>query len=401
MKVRRGFSLAKAPRKMQVAVLFGGRSAEHEISVLTALQAIQAIDPCSYDVIPVYVALNGKWYTGNSLLDKGFYRKLPDAFSQVEEVTLLPRPGAGGLTRLSGNQGIIPIDICFLAFHGQYGEDGAIQGLLELADLPYTGCGLMASAVAMNKYQCKMFLKAHDVPVLPSVTVRRREALKDIAGVRERILSIPGLEKFPLFVKPCHLGSSIGISIADNERALTASLAKAFQYDDEAIIEPCVRHLLEINVSVLDGDPPIASVVEIPVSSGGQILSYEDKYLRGDTKSSGSGEGMASLTRMINPTILPPALKEEVTHYALKSFSLLNCSGVGRFDFIYDKNQEKLYFNELNPIPGSLSFYLWEKSEPRLLYTEVINRLLQRALEIKSEQLALQKEFGFKALSRS
>lgn len=384
--------------KTQVAVLFGGRSAEHEISILTALQAIQAIDPCSYEAIPVYVALNGKWYTGKPLLDKGFYRKLPDAFSQVEEVTLLPQPSVGGLTRLTKTRGVIPIDICFLAFHGQYGEDGAIQGLLELADLPYTGCGMMASAVAMNKYQCKVFLNAHGVPVLTSITIRRRDAIRDIAGVREQILATPGLGRFPLFVKPCHLGSSIGISIAENERSLTGSLAKAFQYDDEAIIEPCVRHLLEINVAVLDGDPPVASVVEVPVSSGGQILSYEDKYLRGDTKSSGSSEGMASLTRMINPPMLPQQLKDDVTRYALRAFSLLGCSGVGRFDFIFDKEQGQLYFNELNPIPGSLAFYLWEKSEPRLLYTEVINRLLQRAREVKSDQLALQKHLGFKAL---
>ncbi len=207
----------------------------------------------------------------------------------------------------------------------------------------------------------------------------------------------PGLQHFPLFVKPCHLGSSIGISIANDLPSLNAALAKVFRYDDEAIIEPCVTKLLEINVAVMDGEPPLASVVEIPIASE-QALTYEDKYLRNNSKVSGGSQGMAGLTRLIDPKDLDPAIKQKVTDYALKAFQLLGCSGVGRFDFIFDLSSNQLYFNELNPIPGSLSYYLWEKSQPPLLYTELIHRLIANAQCRKAQRLALQRDLGFKAL---
>ncbi len=390
-----------------MAVLFGGRSSEHEISVITALQAIQAMDPVRYAITPVYISTTGKWYTGAPLLDKSFYRKLPAAFSQVTEVTLLPDPTYKGLLPITAGrsnkqaakfQDIIPIDICFLAFHGQFGEDGCMQGLLELADIPYTGCAVTASAIAMHKYHCKVFLQAHGIPTLPSLTVAREKAAANLSQTCADIMQTAGLAKFPLFIKPCHLGSSIGISMAHDIATLHAGLAKAFIYDDEAIIEPYIGNLMEINVAVLDGTPPIASVVEIPRASG-VTLTYEDKYLRGGKKTGGASvQGMASLTRDINPAHLDPAIKNQVIEYALKSFELLKCRGVSRFDFMVDKSTGKLYFNELNIIPGSLAFYLWEQSTPPLLYTEVINRLLERAKHHKSQQLALQRTIGFKAL---
>lgn len=386
--------------KGRIAVLFGGRSAEHEISVITALQAIDAMDLCRYSAIPIYLAPNGKWYTGDALLDKTFYRDLTQNLSKVQEVTLLPDPSIRGFVPRAKDGTFYPphaitIDACFLAFHGQYGEDGCVQGLLELADIPYTGCGVTASAVAMNKYQCKKFLETHGIPVLPSVRVTKAEALQSLVNVKNKILNTSGLSQYPLFVKPNHLGSSIGIAIAHDDQTLEAALAKGFQYDDEVIVEPCITNLMEVNVAVLDGEPPIASVVEIPISTGA-ALTYEDKYLRGGNKS--GEQGMASLTRVIDPADLDPNFKKRVIDYALTSFSLLGCSGVARFDFIYDKTFEKLYFNELNPIPGSLSFYLWEKSHPQLLYTEVIDRLLKRAFQVSSQRLSLQKNIGFKAL---
>lgn len=385
-----------------VAVLFGGRSAEHEISIITALQAISAMDTLRYRVIPVYIDMKGKWYTGDILLDKAFYKGLPGTASKAQQVTLLPDPSIKGLIPISSKgtlsiKDVIPIDVYFLAFHGQYGEDGSVQGLLEMANAAYTGCNVMASAVAMNKYQCKSFLKAHDIPVLPSTIVKRHDVIQDLKQVQKEILAHPGLEKFPLFIKPCRLGSSIGISIAHDIPTLNAALANVFRYDDEAIVEPCVTKLLEINVAVLDGSPPMASVVEIPVASG-EVLTYEDKYLRGGSKTSNASQGMASLTRIIDPKNLDPVLKKSVVDHALKAFNLLGCSGVGRFDFIVDLEKNQLYFNELNPIPGSLSFYLWEKCSPPLFYTEVINRLIMQAQQRKAQKLAIQSDMGFKAL---
>jgi D-alanine-D-alanine ligase len=383
-----------------VAVLFGGRSAEHEISIITALQAISAIDTLRYDVLPIYVHPNGKWYLGDALLEKSFYRGLPDNLSKVQEVTLLPDPSIGGVVPVSKGtlsfKDVYPIDIYFMSFHGQYGEDGCVQGLLEMADTAYTGGGVLASSVAMNKYQCKMFLKEHGIPVLPGVLVTHKQVLNSLTDTQKRILATPGLEQFPLFVKPCNLGSSIGISVANDLPSLNAALAKVFRYDSEAIVEPCVTHLLEINIAVLDADPPIASVVEIPMASG-QALTYEDKYLRGG-KTKGGSDGMASLTRVIDPKDLDPTIKKNVIDYALKSFSLLGCSGIGRFDFIVDTSTGKLYFNELNSIPGSLAFYLWEKCTPPLFYTEILNRIFTRAQQRKTERAYLQRDIGFKAL---
>jgi len=382
--------------------MFGGRSAEHEISVITGLQAISAIDSLRYEIIPVYIDTTGKWFTGKPLLDKGFYKALPQALSKVQRIAFLSDPNVDGLIPISSGGTLqldqaIPIDVYFLAFHGQYGEDGCIQGMLEMANEAYTGCDVASSAMAMNKYNCKMFLQGHGIPVLPSAVVSRTSAMADLKSVQNEILSTPGLDQFPLFIKPCHLGSSIGISTAKDLPTLNSGLANVFKYDHKAIIEPCITQLMEINVAVMDRDPPIASVVEIPVASN-HSLTYEDKYLRGGNKSNEAAQGMASLVRVIDPPELDSSIKQAAQNYALRSFKALGCSGVGRFDFIYDVSKNTLYFNELNPIPGSLAFYLWEKSNPPLLYTHLIDCMIERAIDRKTERQALQRDLGFKAL---
>lgn len=380
--------------KQRIAVMFGGRSAEHEISVITALQAILAIDSSKYEVYPVYVALNGKWYTGEPLLNKEFYRNIPDSFKKIQEISLFPDFSGKGFIYIA-SQKLLSIDLCFLAFHGQFGEDGCIQGLLELADLPYTGCNVGSSSVAMNKFHAKSILKAHRVSTLPGVLISKKEAILDFKKIEQKILNT--LE-FPLFIKPNHLGSSIGISKANTRVELHSALAKVFLYDDQALVEPCIENITEINVAVLDGTPPVASVVEIPIASAG-ALSYEDKYLRGGTKSSSAQcSGMAGLCRLINPADLPKKLKDQVINDALESFQFLDCSGVCRFDFMYDCDKNQLYFNEVNPIPGSFAFYLWEKSHPKILFPELIERLIHSAVTRKSTQRSLKREFGFHAL---
>lgn len=390
-------------QRINLGVMFGGRSAEHEISILTALQAVTALDTTRYHVIPIYIDPKGSWYTGELLLNKQIYRNFDKAREYLQEVILLPKPIQGGLYCLSPEGQIltdkrVPIDVYFLAFHGQYGEDGCIQGLLELADAVYTGSNVGASSLAMHKYRCKMLLKAHDIPVLPGIVVNKREAQHHFSGLIDQIIASEGLQQFPLFVKPCNLGSSIGISAAQNRQELQNALAKVFMYDEEALVEPCVTELMEINVAVLDGSPPVASVVEIPVASD-QALTYEDKYLRGGKKTSSGG--MSSLSRIIDPQTLDPAIKKEVIHYALKAFSLIGSSGVSRFDFIFDKKASKVYFNEVNSIPGSLSFYLWEKSHPQQLYTHLVDRLVEGAYQRKADRLSLKLNLGFKALASS
>jgi D-alanine-D-alanine ligase len=388
-------------KKKNLAVLFGGRSVEHEISVITALQLINVIDVTQYDIIPVYIAQTGRWYVGDNLLDKNFYRRLPNSVKDAQEVALLPIAGSKGLTYLNSRQNdILPIDIYFLAFHGTYGEDGCIQGMLEMADATYTGCGVLPAALGMNKYQCKMMLKAAGIPVLPAALIDRRDAQKSLESVREQIFATPGLEQLPLFVKPCNLGSSIGIGVAKDERTLNACLVNTFRYDSHAIVEPCVKEIIEINVSVLEDDEITASVIEMPVSLSG-VLTFEEKYLRDDGgKKTGSNEsqGMASLSRIIDPPDLDPALKQAALDYAKQAFKILGCAGVSRIDFIIDASCNQLYFNEINTLPGSLSFYLWVKSNPPLLYTDLLNRIIRQAEKRQVTKLALKRQEGMRAL---
>ena len=399
--------------RRNIAVLFGGRSVEHEISVITAIQLMNVIDITRYNIVPVYIAPNGRWFTGKVLLEREFYRDLPSCLAQLDEVTLLPRPGVGGLTllrrgsRTAGSwlddvfarHAVMPVDVYVTSFHGEYGEDGAIQGLLELVDAPYTGCNVLSSALAMDKYLCKSVLRDHNIPVLPAVLLEKFEAVRDLKAAREKVLADKDLGSFPLFVKPCHLGSSIGISKATNSAELDSALAKVFRHDSKAIVEPFLGEMFEVNVSVLDADTPEASVVEIPVADAG-FLSYEDKYLREGGKKKGANQsgGMANLTREINPEHLDSAIRDKIVGYALEAHRILGCSGVVRFDFMVNLADQQIYFNELNPQPGSFSFYLWVESEPPVLYTELATRMIERAVECFSERASLQKELEFRAL---
>ncbi|MFM2304357.1 MAG: hypothetical protein RLZZ135_1767, partial [Cyanobacteriota bacterium] len=359
------------------------------------------IDVTQYQIIPVYIAQTGRWYVGNELLDKNFYRRLPNSVKSAQEVVLLPIAGSKGLTYLNSRfSDLLPIDIYFLAFHGTFGEDGCIQGMLEMADATYTGCGVLSAALGMNKYQCKTMLKAHGIPVLPAAQIDRRDAQQSLATVREQIFSTPGLAQLPLFVKPCNLGSSIGIGVAKDERTLNACLVNTFRYDSHAIVEPCVKDILEINVSVLEDDEITASVIEMPVSTSG-VLTFEEKYLRDDgSKKTGGNEsqGMASLSRVIDPLELNPELKQAALDYAKKAFKVLGCAGVARIDFIIDASCDELYFNEINTLPGSLSFYLWVKSNPPLVYTELLNRIIRQAEKRQVTKLALKRQEGMRAL---
>ena len=377
--------------------MFGGRSVEHEISILTALQALMVLDTERYEAIPVYVAPDGKWYTGKKLYDKKIYPKFSSFLGELDEVTILPKPGINGLVKINKNNEVIPVDVVIPAFHGQYGEDGAMQGLLELANIAYSGASIPSSAVAMNKYLCKLVLSAEGIPVLPGKLVYRTEGMKDLDSHVQELLK---WKELPLFVKPVNLGSSIGVSRVSKPEELAPALVKVFRYDDSALIETCVTNLMEINVSVrLDNGEPTASVVEIPVSETG-VLSYEDKYMKEGGKKSGPKEsqGMASLVRKIDPEELDPKIKEQVRGYAVKAYRILNCNGTVRFDFIMDTGKGELYFNELNPFPGSCAFYLWAKSSPRVLFTDIISGVIEDAITRQGLKDSLDRNIGFKAL---
>lgn len=419
----------------RIAVIFGGISVEHEISIITGLEFISALDPRKYVAIPVYISPKGRWYTGAELLDKNFYRNLKN-LDRLLEVTLLPTPNNKSLKILKkpSSQFVkgfvdlfdkrqlnfaplkelfdqvmlrqeIEIDCVATLFHGQNGEDGKIQGLLELAQIPYTSADLLPIAMSMNKYVCKEFLRNENIPSLPAELIEKSLFQFSTEAVVEQISKNKYLSEYPLFIKPNNLGSSVGVSKVDSSDQLIGALAKVFKYDQQALVEPCVTSLQEINVSVIEGDQPMtarSSPVEIPISLSG-VLTYEEKYLRGgkgakSSKRASSAQGMASLSRIVDPKDLPQAIKNKVKGYAEKSYLALRCSGVVRFDFIHDLATGKIYFNELNPLPGSFSHYLWIKAEPRLLYTDLIDHLLKKAFQRHAEKYSLALDIGFKAL---
>lgn len=383
-------------KRIRVGVLFGGRSVEHEISVISALQMISAMDTLRFDPVPIYLDVDGHWFCGDILLQRSMYKELDQHRDKLERVMLLPEPGIGGLVRASNITSRIPIDVFFPVFHGRFGEDGCIQGLFELSETPYVGCAVLAAALSMSKQRCKEFVQASGIPVLPGKLVEKSAAVVDLGKAIDSILAVPKLQDFPLFVKPNNSGSSIGIGRAMDRAELEAALAKVFAFDVEALVEPCMTEMFELNVSVIGGAPARASVIEMPVPTE-HALTYEDKYLRGGKKT-GESQGMASLTRVIDPVDLPAELRETVTRYALRAFEAIGCDGVARFDFIVDKRDSKVYFNELNSPPGSLAFYLWEKSHPRLLYTELIEQLIERAFERARWRASVRSEIEFKAL---
>jgi D-alanine-D-alanine ligase len=401
-------------KRTRVAVMFGGRSVEHEISVITGLQAIKAMNVVEYEPVPVYIAASGKWYTGAALLEQSFYKYLPDALNDLDQVILLPMPGARGLTVLrrapkngdilkEEDEAIIPIDFYFPAFHGTYGEDGSMQGLFELAEVPYSGSGVLASALGMSKQHCKDVVSLYGVPVLPAIVVSKEkiqsELGKGLLGAREAILKTANFENFPLFVKPCTLGSSVGIARVTNVAELDAGLLQALKYDPQVMVEPCVDNKMEINVAILDDAELIASVTEIPLPKAGKELTYEDKYLTGGgKKTGGEAQGMAALVRIIDPPDLANDIKTSVCDIAKTAFRSLGCSGAARLDFILDLSNEKIYFNEINTLPGALSFYLWAGRKPPLLFTDLITRMIKRGERAFQEKTSLTRNVGFRAL---
>ena len=267
---------------------------------------------------------------------------------------------------------------------------------MEMADVVYTGSDVLSSALTMHKAHCKTVVNGSGIPVLPWHVLRRDEAQHNWQGTKNKITL-----DFPLFVKPCNLGSSVGISAAHNETELDAALAKTFKYDTEAIVEPYVEDMLEVNAAVIEGNPNAVSVTEITIPSD-KILTYEDKYMRGSKNKTGLdvAEGMAGLVRDIDSKKLSTKIKEMAQQYSLQAFEILGCAGTVRFDFILDCKAERLYFNEPNPIPGSFAFYLWEKTEPRWLYTDIIDNIIEGAEIRYSKRSGVCKDMGFKALCR-
>jgi D-alanine-D-alanine ligase len=367
--------------KINVGVLFGGRSVEHEVSVVTGLQVVENLDKSKYDVTPVYISKEGDWYTGDELLNIKNYKDITSLLAKAKKVFIPPVPSLNGLYFYPFKTGLfkkevesLKIDVIFPALHGMHGEDGTIQGLLELAAIPYVGCGVTGSAVGMDKIIMKDIFKANDIPIVNYTWFLRKDYEKN----PEHIMSqVENKVKYPLFVKPSNLGSSIGISRAANRDELKKAIEVAIRYDRRIIVEEGVENLIEINCSVMGMDDELnASLCEQPMSWE-KFLSFDDKYMRGN-----SSKGMKSTTRKI-PAPLPDDKTEEIKNLAIKAFRVLDASGISRIDFLIDKESSKVYVNEINTIPGSIAFYLWEPMG--ISFKNLLDRLIQIAVKRNEE----------------
>ncbi len=364
--------------KTNVAVFYGCRTVEHEVSIISAVQAMRAINRDKYDVTPVYVNKDGEMYTGDCLFTIEEYRNLPELFKKCNKVYFMRENGNVVMKNVeqkmfSKNKSTV-IDVAFPIVHGTNCEDGTIQGYLEYLNIPYVGCDIISSAVGMDKAVFKDVLKNANLPVLDCITFRAREYVAEKQAIFDKINKEIG---FPLIVKPVNLGSSVGITKVNTENELDDALMLAISFADKVLVEKAITSLREINCSVLGNpDECEASVCEEPFMND-EILSYEDKYLN-NAKKGGSSKGMASLSRKI-PADLTPEKSEEIRNLACKIFKAIGASGVVRIDFMIDTSTDTVYANEINTIPGSLAFYLWEATGVK--YSELIDRLIELAFK--------------------
>lgn len=374
--------------KTNIGVFFGGCSTEHEISVISANQAMAAIDRSVYDVTPVYITKEGEWYTGDALTDVANFRDVPRLLKQCTPVHMRTHKGDFNLyadrKKLFGSPVVAHLDVAVPVLHGAYGEDGTFEGVLEAIGLPYAGCSVLASANGMDKITMKMILQACGVPVVDYIWFSDTQWQQNRKELIEEIEEKLG---YPVIVKPADLGSSVGIGRAANRGALEDAIDDAQRYSSRIIVEHMIDNLHEVNCSVLgDTDEYITSVCEEPIKSG-EILSYEDKYLGG----SKGAKGMQAAQKRI-PADLPKEVSEEIRRLAGETFRVLSCHGVSRVDVIIDKDNDKIYVNEINTIPGSLSFYLWEATG--ITFPQLMDRLVK--LAVKRQRMASKKTRSYK-----
>jgi D-alanine-D-alanine ligase len=385
-----------ADKKLKTLVLFGGRSPEHDVSIITGLQCLKALDPTRYDAFPLYVAPDGTWYVGEALRDRANYIPGKAVQSGLTKVTLDMTPGMGpALVTLSNSRWRkaerIPFDVAFPAFHGLFGEDGGIQGMFEVANIPYTGMRLLASSILMDKAATKKALAGTAVPVLPCHEIKR--PMQGLLVTPDELKTKLGNIAFPCCIKPAHLGSSIGVAQVKTLQEVSDVLAGSiFRYDDTALLEPFVENLVEYNVSVrwYKGEL-VTSAIERPKMSS-ELLDFKTKYMSGGgtkkmggTKSpSQSSEGMLSLTRDINPE-LSAEFEGKIRAWAKEVYLSVGGTGAPRLDFLCNGKTNEVWFNEANPLPGSVGYFLWEAAKDgNALFSELLDQLIDEALMLHS-----------------
>ena len=368
--------------KTVIGVFFGGKSVEHEVSIISALQVVENLDKEKYDIIPIYISKDNKFYSSEFLSDINRYKDLDEIVRLSDEVYFTHENGSLLVNKKDGifKKVLFKIDIVFPVVHGLNVEDGTLEGFLEMYNIPYVGCDVCSSAVGMNKIIFKKVLESSNIPVVEYDTLNISEFEQDSKKAFEKIKDKLSL---PIIVKPANLGSSVGIEIIKDEKEFVPKMQQVFEFCENVLIERCITNLREINCSVVgDFSSQEVSVLEEPIKED-EILSYKDKYLGNGkggklSKMGGKSSGMASLTRKI-PAQLDKDQEDEIYNLAKNTFKLLNCEGISRIDFILDGDNNKIYVNEINTIPGSLSFYLWEPKGVK--FSELLDKAIRIAIK--------------------
>ena len=382
--------------KIKLGVFFGGRSVEHEVSIISAIQAINNLNKEKYDVIPIYITRENEMYVGEKIAKVEEYRHLKKLIEESQRVILVPNKDRVDIVKYPlkkfGKNEYDYIDIAFPIVHGTNVEDGALQGYFKTLGIPFVGPDVLSSAIGMDKYVMKTVLKDNNIPVLDCLRFNMNEYTTNCDDIIKRVE-----EKidYPVIVKPINLGSSVGIKVARNKEELQEAVDYAFQFAMNILIEKAITNLKEINCSVVgDYEEANASECEEPISTD-EILSYEDKYI-GGSKKTGS-KGMASLQRKI-PADISAETREKIRKLAVDTFKVLGCNGVSRIDFIMDYKTNEIWVNEINTIPGSLSFYLWEPINVN--YSELLDKVISSALKRDREEKSITYSFDTKILER-
>lgn len=365
--------------RIRVGVIFGGETVEHEVSIISAIQAMNKIDQEKYEVVPIYITKDREWYTGEVLKDIEMYQDFNLIKKYCDNVVLYCRDGAFVLQRKKGlfKSVVREIDIAFPIVHGTNVEDGVLQGYLQSIGIPYVGGDVYASAVGQDKVLMKAIWESVEVPMTKYTWFYDIDYKTDQESVLKKISKL----KYPLIVKPACTGSSVGISVCENEEKLIEGIEDAIQYDSKILVEEVVKNLLEVNIAVM-GNYENQKVSEIEeVLSGNKFLTYTDKYIGGGKGkfskvkgSTGGSKGMASANRKL-PADISVKLRKEVEEIAVNAFKALGSAGNCRIDFLIDQEKGKVYINEINSIPGSLAFYLWEAKG--MEFTTVLDNMIQ------------------------
>ena len=367
--------------KIKLGVFFGGKSVEHEVSIITALQAIENMNKEKYEIIPIYIAKDNKMYCGEFIGDIKQYTNIENLIKSSSQITLAQKDNKVVLLRINKkfyeNEIYDYINIAFPIVHGTNVEDGTLQGYLKMFNIPYVGCDVISSAVGMDKYVSKILLKENNIPVLDCKCFYKNENLKDI------IKKVEDNMEYPVIVKPINLGSSIGIVVAKNREELEEAIDEAFTYARKILIEKAIKNLKEINCSVL-GDYEECNASECEeLDKTSDILSYEDKYISGGKKTGGAKQSMnAGVLKL--PADISDELKNKIQDLAKRTFKILGCTGVIRIDFLIDEDTNNIFVNEVNTIPGCLSFHLWRAAG--IDYTKLLDKEIELALKRNREE---------------